>query len=371
MDYEIVIIGAGVIGLACAMKFSSLNKKCLVLERHSSFGWETSSRNSEVIHSGIYYPSDSLKAKLCVRGNISLYKWCRKYNIPHNRIGKYIIAVNIDESVQLDLLYEQAISNGVTNICYGTDKLKSDEPNVNFHSALWSSDTGIIDSHNLMNSFETVAIEHGCDLAYSHSVTNIEKINDGYNLSVLMPDNEYCTISANIVINAAGLDSDRIAELAGIDTTANNYKLHFCRGHYFSLAPKHKGIVNHLIYPVPNKHIAGLGIHVTLDLKGGIRLGPDTYYLNENTQIYNFIPGLQEQFYSAVSRYLNGIEIDDLRPDYTGIRPKLQGKGESFRDFVIKEESENGLPGLINLIGIESPGLTCCLEIADMVAGLI
>lgn len=372
MDFDIVIIGGGVIGLSAAAELCDGKKNVLLIERHPSFGNETSSRNSEVIHAGIYYPTGSLKAKLCVAGNKSIYEWCNKYNVPHNRIGKYIIAVNSDEAEELDNIYQRAKNNGVENIRYASiSELNREEPNIKAYSALFSPDTGIIDSHSLMQSFEFKAMKNDCNFAYKHTVVGINKIPDGYEMEIIAPDGEHLIISTNIVINAAGLDSDLIAEMSGIDIDEHKYRLHYCRGHYFRIKSIKKNLVHHLIYPVPQKNVSGLGIHVTVELNGELKLGPDTEYLYRRVQDYSVSEDLQDKFYRAASSYLSGLDYNDIYPDQSGIRPKLQAKGEPFRDFVIAEESDKGLPGLINLIGIESPGLTCCLEIAKMVREMI
>lgn len=372
MDFDIVIIGAGVIGLACAAELSDKKKNVLVVERHNSFGKETSSRNSEVIHAGIYYPTDSLKAKLCVAGNKSLYQWCEKYNVPHRRIGKYIIAVNEEEAEELENIYLRAKNNGVERIRPASlNELLSEEPNVKAYSALFSPDSGILDSHSLMQSLEFKALENDCNFAWKHTVSGITKLNEGFELEIIAADGENIIITAKYIINAAGLDSDLIASIAGIDIDKHKYRLNYCRGHYFRIKSAKKSLVSHLIYPVPQKNVSGLGIHVTVELNGELKLGPDTHYLEKREQNYSVPEELQEKFYQAATSYLSGLDYNDIYPDQSGIRPKLQGKGEPFRDFVISEESEKGLPGLINLIGIESPGLTCCLEIAKMVSKLI
>lgn len=371
MDYDIVIIGAGAVGLACAAMLSE-KYSVLVIERHESFGQETSSRNSEVIHAGIYYPTGSLKANLCVPGNKSIYDWCARYNVPHNRIGKYIIAVTQDEEEKLEKLYQQAIANGVDGIHHvSMSDFKIIEPNVKATTALWSPSTGIMDTHSLMQSYEFVALNNGCDFAWKHELKGISKIDGGYSLSIIDPDGGEALIQSPIVINAAGLDCDTVAEMAGIDIYKEHYDIQFCRGHYFRIAPGKKNLVNHLIYPVPPNDALSLGIHVTIELNGQLKLGPDTQYLTQRVQDYNVAPTLQDKFYKAASRYLNMLEYNDITPDQSGIRPKLQKAGEPFRDFIIKEESDKGLPGLINLIGIESPGLTCSLEIGKYVLGLL
>ncbi len=372
MDFDIVIIGGGVIGLSAAAELCDGKKNVLLIERHPSFGNETSSRNSEVIHAGIYYPTGSLKAILCVSGNKSIYEWCNKNNVPHDRIGKYIIAVNSDEAEELDNIYQRAKNNGVENIRYASiSELNREEPNIKAYSALFSPDTGIIDSHSLMQSFEFKAMKNDCNFAYKHTVVGINKIPDGYEMEIMAPDGEHLNISTNIVINAAGLDSDLIAEMSGIDIVEHKYRLHFCRGHYFRIKSIKKNLVHHLIYPVPQKNGSGLGIHITVELNGELKLGPDTEYLDKRVQDYSVSEDLQDKFYRAASSYLSGLDRNDIYPDQSGIRPKLQAKGEPFRDFIIAEESDKGLPGFINLIGIESPGLTCCLEISKMVSGMI
>ncbi len=372
MDYDVVIIGAGVIGLACASKLADKGKSVLVIERHSSFGWEISSRNSEVIHAGLYYPKDSLKARLCIKGNRSLYEWCETKNIPHKRIGKYIVADNKSEEDELDKIYNRSVENGVIGIIkLPFDKVRQNEPNVKCTSALWSKDTGIIDSHKLMESFAENARSKGCDMAYKHSLDGIVKINGGYELDILDPTGMPCHISAEAIINAAGLDSDTVAEMAGIDVEKAGYRLHYCRGHYFRIVSSKRDLVSHLIYPVPNKNVRDLGIHITVELSGEIKLGPDVLYLKNRRQDYRVPANLHKDFYSAASKYLINLRYDDIYPDQAGIRPKLQTEGGEFRDFVIKEESGRGLPGFVNLIGIESPGLTCCIEIANMVEGML
>lgn len=371
MDYEILIIGGGVVGLSCASRLSGAGHRIVLAERHPAFGMETSSRNSEVIHAGIYYPTGSLKAKLCVPGNRHLYEWCESHRVPNRRIGKYIVAVNESETGELDRIFTQGKANGAEGLSRcPLSKLRNEEPYVRAVEALWSRDTGIIDSHLLMSSLEAEAIDHGCDFAWRHKVGRIDKISGGFDIEMFDPEGNIFSLKAEKIINAAGLDSDLVAEGAGIDIDEKSYRLHYCRGHYFRAASSKKHLASHLIYPTPGRNASGLGIHVTLDLNGELKLGPDTEYLDKREQDYSVPESLKTKFHQAVSAYLPGIGIDDISPDQSGIRPKLQPKGGGFRDFIIKDELENGLPGLINLIGIESPGLTCCLEIADLVATL-
>jgi L-2-hydroxyglutarate oxidase LhgO len=371
MNYDLVIIGAGVVGLACSSLFSEKGLNTLVLEKNHSFGEETSSRNSEVIHAGMYYPNNSLKAQLCVGGNKLIYEWCSKKNVPFRRLGKFIIAISNDEIPQLENIYRRGKENGVENLQPCTiGYLKKSNPGVKAVAALWSPDTGIIDSHKLMESFYENAAIHDCDFAFNHKVIGIEKITDGYKISIQSGDDIF-EIDTNKIINAAGLYSDTIAEFAGIDIEKNRYKLHFCKGHYFRIHSSKNYLAANLIYPVPQENFAGLGVHVTLDLAGELKLGPDTFYMDEKNQDYSVPENLNLKFFESASRYLNNLELDDISADQSGIRPKLQGKGEPFRDFIICEESDKGLPGFVNLIGIESPGLTASLAIAKVVWKLL
>ncbi|MBM2815466.1 MAG: putative dehydrogenase [Ignavibacteria bacterium] len=371
MDFDVVIIGAGVVGLAVASKLSE-NRRTLVIERHNSFGREISSRNSEVIHAGIYYPTGSLKARLCLPGKYKLYEWCIRKQVPFRRIGKYIVAVNQEEEAELERIYNQAKENGVEDIeKITTAQINAEEPNLRAIAALWSPSTGIIDTHHLMKSLQEQAELNGADFAWKHNLLSIEKQGSGYCLEIACPDDSAIKISTQIIINSAGLDSDTVAAMAGLDLDLYGYRLHYCRGHYYRITSGKKDLVHHLIYPCPQKSLSGLGIHITIDLNGELKLGPDTQYLGTRIQDYSIPEILKEKFFKAASRYLKGLEPDDIFPDQAGIRPKLQSEGGVFRDYIISEESEKGLPGFVNLIGIESPGLTSCLEIADMVESLI
>lgn len=366
MDADVVVIGAGVVGLACARELAVRGRDVILIERHERFGVETSSRNSEVIHAGIYYPVGSLKARLCARGNRSLYAWCEAHGVPHARLGKLIVATAEDEEPKLDQILRQAVENGVTSLQrFAPAQVRRIEPHVRATHALWSPDTGIVDSHQLMASFEADARAHGCTDALRHEVVAAEPVAGGYRLAVRSGD-ETTSLETSSVVNSAGLDADRVAALPGLDVAAAGYRLHYARGHYFRVHPRKRHLASHLIYPAP--HATHLGIHVTLDLAGGVRLGPDLQYLKDRTQDYAVAENLRPAFHAAVSRYLEGLDEADLSPDLAGIRPKLQGPGEPVRDFVIQEESARGLPGWVNLVGIESPGLTCCLEIGRLVA---
>jgi len=359
-----------VVGLAVAAHVAIPDRVVYVLEKNERFGQEISSRHSGVIHSGIYYPQDSLKAKLCVEGNHLLYELCRKHGIGHKNLGKLIVATSDEETVQLQQLREKGKKNGARGLgIISKRELKNLEPNVEGVAALRSPSTGIIDSYSLMGYFAAVAKDNGAQIAYRTRVVGIEKVVDGYKVTVQEGDSGRFSFITRILMNCAGLYCDKIAELAGIDIAKAGYRLHYCKGEYFSVGGGKNRLVKRLIYPVPESNVTGLGVHVTLDLEGRMRLGPSVEYVDSID--YSVDSRHKEEFYSAAKKMLPFIEYDDLEPDTTGIRPKLQGPGEDVRDFVIREESDKGLPGFINLVGIESPGFTSSPAIGRYVAGLV
>ena len=366
-EIDIIIIGAGVVGLAIAAEVSRTNKNIFVFEKNPTFGLETSSRNSEVIHAGMYYPDNSLKAKFCVEGNHLLYEFCEKYSIKHKRLGKLIVAADDAETKELERLYRQGIKNGISGLQMLTrDEIKLLEPNVEAVAGLLSPSTGVLDSHDLMKTFYGCAKENGVAFVFGAEVISINRNAGGYEVGIQDSERTY-SLTGSVVINAAGLFSDKVAQMAGIDVEKAGYRLHYCKGAYFSLNPKIRRLVNRLVYPVPEQ--AGLGTHVTLSLDGNMRLGPNTKYV-DNIE-YTVDERDRVDFFIAAHRYLPSIEIDDLSPDFAGVRPKLQAKGQGFCDFVIRDEADKGLPGLINLIGIESPGLTASPAIAKYVAEIV
>lgn len=368
---DILIIGAGVIGLSIAAELSKKHKEILILERHSRFGQETSSRNSEVIHAGIYYPKDSLKAKMCVEGRKLLYEICRQNNIPHKKIGKLIVASEADEIPSLEELFQRGKDNGVEDLqLIDAVDLKSMEPNVSGMAALYSPSTGIIDSHKLMQYFEREAQNNGTIISYNSEALDIKKSICGYKVTV-KNDREIISLNTRAVINSAGLDSDRIAEMAGLDVERLNYRLHYCKGQYFRANQSKSCLIKRLVYPVPRPKSAGLGVHATLDLSGSMRLGPDEEYLNCRDKDYAVDGSRKDNFSLAASRLLPFMDRADLCADTAGIRPKLQSEGGDFRDFLIREETANGLAGFVNLVGIESPGLTASPAIAEFVSSIV
>lgn len=364
---DIAIIGAGVVGLSIAHELSKSHSNIYIIEKHDSFGRETSSRNSEVIHSGIYYPKGSFKTKTCIEGRRLLYEFCSENNIPHKKIGKLIVAINNQETKELDELFKHGLNNGLEDLKrLSKDELKKLEPNVNAEAAIYSPSTGILDTHAFMKKLSDKF--EGCagSIAYGCELVGIEKTKQGFVLAVKDKEEEFKFLS-RVLINCAGLSSDKISAMAGLDNP--EYKLKYCKGDYFRVSSSKSKLIARLVYPVPKKDRAGLGIHATVDMAGQLRLGPDDEYVNDIN--YDVDPRKAKAFYESTRQFLPFIELQDISPDMAGMRPKLQGKGEGVRDFIIKDESENDLPGFINLIGIESPGLTAALSIAKIVAGFI
>lgn len=370
MDSNITIIGAGVVGLAIAEKLTKEFNNVFVLEKHPTFGQETSSRNSEVIHAGIYYPQGSLKSRLCIQGKRLLYDYCNKYNIRFRKCGKLIVATSPEEIRILEGIKQSAENNGVDDLSIlEKDRISEFEPNIFALGAIFSPSTGIIDSHGLMKQFEINICNRGSQIVYGSEVTGIRKNRDGYIVTVRDHTSGSFDFSSGILINAAGLTSDKISEMAGLRD--DNLRIRFCKGEYFRLAAPKNRLISRLIYPVPEHNLEGIGIHVTVDLAGGVKLGPDVTYLNANVYDYRVNPEKQGSFFRSARKFLPFLEYNDLAPEMAGIRPKIQAPGEPVRDFYIEEETKRGCPGLINLIGIESPGLTSSLAIANYVRNMI
>lgn len=366
---DIAIVGAGVVGLAVAAYVSKINKNVLLIERHESFGQETSSRNSEVIHASVYYPQNYLKGKLCLRGNEMMYDICKKNNIPHSNTGKLIVSVNEDEEAMLPELLELAENNGARSVrMISQVEIKRLEPNVNATAAVYCPSSGVVDSHSLMKYFETVAKENGVDFAYSVEVREINKNSSGYKIRVRDTDDKDYEFSTRILINSAGLESGNLAQLAGIDIDRAGYRINYHKGIYFRVMHGFGKFPKMLIYPVPPES-GSVGIHTCPDLAGGMRLGPHFFWSDEID--YTVDETYQDLFYQTAKQYLPFLKKEDLQPDMAGIMSSIQKPGESMKDFVIKHEVNIGLPGFINLIGIESPGLTSAPAVGEMVAGLV
>jgi L-2-hydroxyglutarate oxidase LhgO len=361
MDVDVAIVGAGAVGLACAAELARAGREVVVLERHEGPARETSSRNSGVIHSGIYYPTGSLKARSCVEGRELLYARCARDAVPHRKTGKLIVATTEDEIPVIEGLRSRGLDNGAGDLALiDAAELRRREPRVRAVAALWSPESGIVDVHGLCDSYTAEATAHGASVVYHTDLLALEPANDGWRLETRGPDAERFTLVAGAVINAAGLACDRVAELAGIDVDAAGWRLRYAKGDYFGIAPRLGRITEHLVYPVPVH--AGLGVHVTMDLGGVFRAGPDAEYVE--TPTYDVDPTKAGAFAAALRRYLPEITEDDLAPDYAGVRPKLYGPDEPPRDFVLEERPA----GLVHLIGIESPGVTAAESLARRVA---
>ena len=365
---DITIIGAGVVGLAIAARLGDKNKEIYVLEKNPSFGQETSSRHSGVIHSGIYYPQGSLKSRLCVEGNKLLYEICRKYDVDHKQTGKLIVAAENKELQELEAFFQRGLQAGNRELkLISGEELKQIEPCVRAVAAIHSPLTGIIDSHGLMQCYILQAVEKGVQFAYQAEVIGIGKCAEGFQIKVKDVSGEFSFLTRRL-INSAGLYADKIAELAGIDLDKAGYKIHYCKGEYYSVGNGKNKLVQRLIYPVPSADLTGLGIHITIDLEARMKLGPSAYYVDELD--YSIDSRYKSLFYESAKAYLPELNFEDIEPEMAGIRPKVQGPGDNFRDYIIREEGDKGLPGLINLVGIESPGLTCSPAIANYVADL-
>jgi L-2-hydroxyglutarate oxidase LhgO len=357
-ESEAVVIGAGAVGLAVARAFQQAGRETVILEKNSHFGMETSARNSEVIHAGIYYPQGSLKARLCVRGKALLYEFCAAHGVPHRRLGKLIVGQARQET-QLAAIAKAAADNGVDDLKpLGLRAISALEPEVTATEGLFSPSTGIIDSHQYM-----LALLGDLTLVKSSEVCALHRRGDGWAL-LIQSGGEEMVLNARLVVNAAGLWAQKVANrIGGLRDVPG---LHLAKGNYASLSVKSP--FTHLVYPVPEP--GGLGVHVTLDMGGRARFGPNVEWLASNDPAhidYTVLPGIAERFAPVIARYWPGIRPEMLAPDYSGVRPKLSGPGEANADFRIDGPAEHGLPGLVNLFGIESPGLTASLAIAELV----
>jgi L-2-hydroxyglutarate oxidase LhgO len=341
----------------------------LIIEQNAAPGQETSSRNSGVIHAGLYYPKQSLKARLCVRGRELLYRRAADHGIAHKKLGKLVIAADEEEVPKLAALAETARNNGAPGLIWlDRAEVAKREPHVRAQAALFSPETGIVDAHELVADYRAQALAHGAELCLRTRVVGIERTQDRYRVSTeQVGTGDRTDIQAPNVVNAAGLNASDVAALLGMHVLELGYKQQLCKGDYFQVAPRIARLLSHLIYPMPVH--AGLGVHLTFDTGGQLRAGPDTEYIDRPS--YHVDPNKRRAFSAAVSRYLPAVTEDDFTPDYAGLRPKLQGPGEPFRDFVIEESSAHGLPRFVNLLGIESPGLTASEAIAEHVSGLL
>lgn len=361
---ESVVIGAGVVGLAVARRLARAGREVLVLEAAEAIGTGISSRNSEVVHTGIYYPKGSLKARLCVAGKHALYRYCASRGVAHKRLGKLIVATDDGELALLDKLRAAAAANGVDDLVpLDRAAVRRMEPAVRCAGALLSPSTGVVDSHALMLSLRGEAEDRGAALACHAPVTGGAVGRGAIRLEV--GGAEAMALECRTLVNAAGLDAPAVALcLAGLPA-ATVPRAYLAKGNYYGLTGR--APFAHLIYPVPVP--GGLGTHVTLDLAGRARFGPDVEWVE--TRDYRVDPARAESFYAAIRRYWPDLPDGALQPDYAGIRPKITAPGAPAADFLIQGPEAHGVAGLVNLFGIESPGLTAALAIADHVAALL
>lgn len=367
-EVDVLIVGAGVVGLACAAACARIGRSVVIVERNDRIAEETSTRNSGVIHAGIYYPHGSLKARLCVEGRDRVYARCERLSLPYRRCGKLIVATDEDERRALEALCKQGLANHAGALrMLDQAELHALEPNVHAIAALFSPATGIVDPFALADSYRREAVALGAALVLRTEIIGLAPNGDALLVQCASRGGERFAVRAQRVINAAGLAASSILELAGLSARALDRETLFCKGDYFELAPSLRGLVRHLVYPMPSR--GGLGIHVTLDLEGNLRAGPDAEYV-DGIQ-YRVEPSKASVFAEALRRYLPSIREEHLSPGYAGIRPKLQRPGEPARDFVIESASAHGIPALINLVGIESPGMTASEAIADRVVACL
>ncbi|MCV6574264.1 MAG: NAD(P)/FAD-dependent oxidoreductase [Cohaesibacter sp.] len=364
---ETIVIGAGIVGLAIARKLSQLGHDVIIIEAEDQIGSQTSARNSEVIHAGIYYPKGSLKARLCVAGRDLLYDYCQSHNIGCQKIGKLIVATSMDQMSNLHAIRSKAQDNGVQDLqCLSKSQAQAMEPALKSFGALYSPLTGIIDSHALMLALLGDAEAKGAMLCLNTPVLKIETRPNGF--QVATGGATPFTLACKNLINAAGHGAIKLAKIMHQEQkdTCRSYhlpKAYLAKGSYFQLAGK--APFKHLIYPVPEP--GGLGVHLTLDLAGQAKFGPDVEWTEQmDSRVYE---ERSKSFYQAIRTYWPDLQEGSLMPDYAGFRPKISGPTEEAADFAIHGPSDHGIEGYIGLYGIESPGLTACLAIANHVAG--
>ena len=361
---QVLVIGAGVIGLSVARALAMADHDVIVAEQADGIGTGISSRNSEVIHAGMYYPTGSLRARLCPRGNRMLYEFCASHGVAHRRCGKLIVATNEAERARIEAIHAQGLTNGVEGLeLIGGNAARALEQNLSCVAALISPDTGIIDGHGYMLALQGALEAHGGSIAFGTSVTAIEPRSQGFCVS--FDGGEPGEFETDAVVNCAGLSAQKVArKIEGYPQSLIPRQV-LAKGNYFAYAGR--PVFTRLIYPTPVD--GGLGVHVTLDLAGRMRFGPDVQWID--TENYEVDPQRAESFYARIRTYWPGLPDGSLVPDYAGVRPKLSGPGEPAQDFMIQGPAQHGIAGLVNLFGIESPGLTSSLAIAEEVSAAL
>jgi L-2-hydroxyglutarate oxidase LhgO len=357
---QVLVIGAGVVGLACARAAALAGHDVIVAEATGGIGNGVSSRNSEVIHAGMYYPTGSLRARHCVRGRRMLYEFCASHGVPHKKVGKLIVATDAKQTAKIEGIAKQGEVNGVEGLEFlGGNSARAMEPALNCVAALLSAETGIIDSHAFMLALEGSLEDRGGMIAFNTKIERLTPSPAGWQVS--FGGAEAGTLVVDAVVNSAGLGAQTLARATEGYPQARVPRLVLAKGNYFGFMGK--PAFSHLIYPAPVE--GGLGTHVTLDMAGRMRFGPDVEWLEAES--YTVDPKRAESFYASVRTYFPALPDNSLVPDYCGIRPKLTGKGEPAADFLIDGPAGHGLARLVNLFGIESPGLTSSLSIAEEV----
>ncbi len=359
---EVVIIGGGVIGLSIAKELTNFGMETIVLEENDRAGDETTSRNSGVIHAGIYYPKNFLKTKLCIQGNKLMYEYAKEKKINYKKYGKYIIATSNSEQKDLKNIFTQAKANNVDINEADKEEVLEKNPGLKFKEAIFSPSSGVIDVPEYVTALEGDIQHNGGLVSLNTSFIKAQKKKSYF--KIYCKSGENFSLSSKILINCGGLNSDKNSQ--NIENFPRNkiYKNYLAKGHYFKYSGKTP--FSNLIYPISGKH--SLGIHVGFDLAGGMRFGPDVEFVD--TLDYSFNESLKDKFIHSISQYWPEIKSNKLHPDYTGIRPKITKPNESMRDFSIETSREHGIENLINLQGIESPGLTSSLAIARYVKNL-
>ena len=361
---QVLVIGAGVVGLAIARAAARAGHEVIVAEATGGIGNGVSSRNSEVIHGGMYYPTGSERAKHCVRGRRLLYEFCASHGVPHKKVGKLIVATDEKQTAKIEGIARQGEINGVEGLEFlGGNAARAMEPALSCVAALYSPETGIIDSHAFMLALEGDLEDGGGMIAFNTPVEGLHPSRDGW--EVRFGGAEAGVMTVDAVINAAGLGAQKLARATEGYAVARVPRLVLAKGNYFGFAGK--PAFSHLIYPAPVE--GGLGTHVTLDMAGRMRFGPDVEWIEQES--YTVDPKRADLFYASVRSYFPALPDNSLVPDYCGIRPKLTGKGEAAADFLVDGPAGHGLPRLVHLFGIESPGLTSSLSIAEEVVAQI
>jgi L-2-hydroxyglutarate oxidase LhgO len=366
-DIDVVIIGAGVIGLAIASRVACENRNVFILEKNESFGLETSSRNSGTIHTSVLSPRGSANARFCLEGNPLMYEICREYRVPYLKCGKIIIGADSVDTAILEKVYQRR-EEGIRMEWLSQQDMHKLEPDVKAEVGILLPEAGVLDVYNLMRCYLGIAKMRGAQLVCKSEVTAIEKTAENYDIQFEEEDG-ISHLQTRVVINCAGLYSDRIAAMAGIDTVKERYKQIYLKGEYYSIASGWaKKMDRRLVYPIVRPDRL-MGLHNVFDVDRRVRLGPDFYRVDKID--YSIDDSRKQLFYEGVNRLYSGVGYKDIEPESSGIMPRLYLSTDNFREFIVRHEGDRGLPGLINLVGIETPGVTASPAIARYVSEIV